>query len=110
MSKVSGIILTYALAEPLMHGRDFPSREINDWLGAKDLQPLIWVDGAAAGWHPGCSIAIGGYNHFDEAGFSMFIERLPWAYPEDVVLVIHPDDGGARVVRPLLNEDQPSNP
>ncbi|MDK2767326.1 MAG: hypothetical protein KYX69_06360 [Sphingomonas sp.] len=105
MSKVSGIILTYSVAEPVIHGPDFPSYQINDWLGAKELQPLVLVDGAAADWHPGCCIAIGGYNHFDEAGFSTFIRSLPWAYPDDVVLVIHPDDGGARVIRPLLNDD-----
>ena len=103
MSKVSGIILTYSVAEAQVHGGDFPFRHVNEWLDEKGFPPLVSVDGASGSWHPGCGIAIGGYNHFDEAGFSALIVHLPWAYPEDVVLVIHPDDGRAQVVRPLRN-------
>jgi hypothetical protein len=100
MSVVSGVILTYSVAEVQTRGDGFPKRHLGAWLDQANFPPLIAVDGATASWHPGCEILIGGYNHFDEAGFASFVQSLPWSFPENVVLIIEPDEGPTQVIRP----------
>lgn len=100
MSSVSGIILTYSPVERVTHGDGFPLKQLRSWLYERELDPLISVQGCTASWYPGCDILIGGYNHFDEEAFSALIQELDWTCPENVVLLIEPDEGPTRVIRP----------
>lgn len=50
--------------------------------------------------HPQQTICGAGLNYFDEDAFAARVLAYPWVYPENVVLVIQPEDGPTRVWQP----------
>jgi len=51
------------------------------------------------GKHPQQFVFGAGVNYLDEDRFAEFVLSLPWEDPENVVLVIQPEDGPTRVWR-----------
>lgn len=103
MSHVSGLTLVHSCAED-QQGDDGPYDLVlllNAWLTEKGFQPLEDLSGQAVGSkHPQTAVYIAGYNYFPEDEFAEKVLSLEWRSPENVVLVIQPDDGATRVWRP----------
>lgn len=82
---------------------------MNGWLrdkkGAAGWELGLVSDHYAGGKHPQQYVAGGGFNYFAEDEFATFVLGLPWEHPENVVLVIQPEDGPTRVFRPTTNGD-----
>ena len=108
MSIVSGVVLCTSCCElDFLDGDVGPLLQINEWLAAQDLGPLVRVEGLAGGnKHPQMFIACAGYNYFysHEDAFAAFVMSLPWENPENVVLVIEPEEGATRLWRPSATE------
>ena len=110
VSSVTGVLLCYSIAEDFESADDAPPRflaEINQWLADRAWTPDLpqWrldpVDEFFGGTkHPQISVWGGGFNHFPEDDFAAFIMSLDWRCPENVVLILNPEDGPARVLRP----------
>ncbi len=104
MSTVSGVVICTHCGEtdPGEDGPDDPClwQRIDAWLVEHGHKPLVRVeDHAVTQKHPQMSIAAGGLNVLDEDAFSAFVMSLPWRYPENVVLVLEPEEGATRVFR-----------
>jgi len=59
-----------------------------------------------------CKVFGAGINALDEDGFAEAVMALPWTFPENVLLVIQPEEGPTRVWSPWapgqpLGGDQP---
>ena len=52
--------------------------------------------------HPQCFVFGAGLNFADEDALAEKILCFDWKYPENMVLVIQPEDGPTRVWRPQL--------
>lgn len=102
MSVVSGVVLCMSAGEEEMEDELAPLLvEVNRWLAARGAFRLDPVeDGFGGSKHPQMIVAGGGFNHFDEDAFAEFVLGLPWGEPENVVLIIQPEDGPTRVFRP----------
>lgn len=104
MSVVSGVVLCTSIAEDCSspNGQPVLFERIQEWLTehAGPFQQLSSVEGSFGGSkHPQMFVAGGGFNHFPENDFATFVLSLPWQNPENVVLVIEPDEGATRVFR-----------
>jgi hypothetical protein len=104
VSVVTGFVLTCALAEDI-HRAEHPPGSIaliGEWLAARRLAaPAEVADRHASGdKHPQLYLYAAGYNHFPEDEFIAFFQTLAWQCPENVVLVLQPEQGPTRVVRP----------
>ena len=101
MSVVTGLVLTCSVAEG--QGDDQGPTQlpvIRTWLRERKFAPLADVTHHASGMkHPQCYIYAAGYNYFDEDAFARLITNLAWEYPENVVLIMQPEDGATRVWR-----------
>lgn len=104
MSVVTGIVLHTSCAEgALLPDHDVPNEllQIAQWLRNRDRACLVEVqDLMCTGKHPQTYVLGGGYNYFPEEEFAAFVMSLPWRCPENVVLIVNPEDGPARVYRP----------
>ena len=103
MSVVSGVVLCASCAEDetIEDGPCALFEKINDWLAEKGSFKLNQVETNFGGRkHPQMFVAGGGFNYLPEDEFAEFVLSLPWNYPENVVLVIGPDQGATRVFRP----------
>ena len=106
MSVVTGIVLCASCGEP-----EFPELAngdagdpiwlvaVNGWLAEKSK---IWrldlvEDDFGGGKHPQMRVAGGGFNYFPEDEFLEFIKNHPWETPDNVVLIMQPEDGPTRV-------------
>jgi hypothetical protein len=77
--------------------------EVQTWLaGSKDGQQLRDVsDYAGGGKHPQFLAMSAGINGFwDDEEFIAYVLARNWSDPENLVLVIQPEDGATRVFRP----------
>ncbi len=76
-------------------------RKINEWLDKNKFGQIKDSAGDACGSrHPQISHFYAGYNHFPEDDFVEFFQTLAWECPENVVLLLNPEDGPTRVFRP----------
>lgn len=107
MSVVSGITLQISCAEDYVEQNEGPDdvplvNQINEWLSARqDFWHLTSVEEHfCCGKHPQVLVYGGGFNYFPEEEFAAFVMSLPWRYPENVVLLVNPEDGPTRVIRP----------
>ena len=105
MSVVSGVVLCTASSEDCSspNGQPVLFESIQEWLSehAGPFQQLNSVEGSFGGSkHPQMFVAGGGFNHFPEDDFVAYVMSLPWQNPENVVLVIDPEEGATRVFRP----------
>jgi hypothetical protein len=113
MSRVTGVMILCSLMD---EDADGPIGEIKAWLAATDYgeaYSLNQIDDHAGGHkHPQFAAFAGGFNFFDThaapAGdgrqgseiFAEFVMTREWCYPENVVLIIQPEDGETKVWRP----------
>lgn len=94
MSVVSGVTLIFSLGED----DDALCGAINWWLDDHGFGPLKPLDDHYGGSkHPQINALGGGYNAFLEDEFAQFIMSREWRAPENVVLVIQPEEGPTRV-------------
>lgn len=102
MGIVSGVVLCTSCAETQVGDEDSPVvlfERIGEWLVSRGQ--LNRVEDGFGGWkHPQMYVLGGGFNSFPEDEFAEFVMSLPWDNPENVVLVIQPDQGTTRVFRP----------
>jgi len=42
----------------------------------------------------------GGYNYFKNEEFAEIFKAIPWKYPENAVLVLHPEEGSTEAYQP----------
>ncbi|HLJ64633.1 MAG TPA: hypothetical protein VKT70_11040 [Stellaceae bacterium] len=104
MSAVTGFVLIYTLAEDVMSAEHPPGSvaRINQWLAERNFEaPAELADRYASGnKHPQLYLHAAGYNHFPEDAFIDFFATLPWQCPENVILILQPEAGATRIVRP----------
>lgn len=102
MSFVSSVLLQVSCAEESFHdeGPRPGLVAINDWLSQRNMLPIVELDELmCCGKHPQTYVFGGGYNHFPEDDFADFILGMKWDCPENVVLVINPEEGPTRIWR-----------
>jgi len=113
MSVVTGFVLICALAEDIMTAEHPPGSvaRINQWLAERYFQaPAELAERHAGGnKHPQLYLHAAGYNHFPADEFIDFFRALPWQCPENVVLVLQPETGATRVIRPAYVDPGPSH-
>jgi hypothetical protein len=109
MSAVSGIVLCSSCCEERgsqgEDGMPLLFEQINKWLSDRSGGGASWslemVENHFGGSkHPQMSVAGGGFNHFCENEFADYVLGLSWQNPENVVLVIEPEEGETRIFRP----------
>ena len=110
MSVVSGIVLCSSCCEEHGSGGEDAMpllfEQINEWLDSRADGARVWSlkmveDYFGGGKHPQMSVAGGGLNHFFcEEEFVDYVLQLPWRNPENVVLIVEPEDGETHVFRP----------
>jgi hypothetical protein len=104
MSYVSNVTLICSVME------DEPGQaiaEIKQWLAERcgeraaywELKEVSDYAGGAKAME--CLVYCGGFNYFDEDDFAEFVLSLEWDHPENVVLIIDPQEGQTRVFRPV---------
>lgn len=100
MSVVTGVVLCTSCVEDEEEVLD----RINAWLLEKGGGPRwslkLVSDDFGGGKHPQMSVYGGGFNYFYEDDFAEFVISLPWQNPENVVLIMQPEDGSTKVFRP----------
>ena len=105
MSVVTSVILSVSCAEDGFDPEKTIDRDkidkINAFLVANGKMPLAFLTPhMGCGKHPQTMTFGGGYNHFPEDGFLDFIRALDFEYPENVVLVMQPEEGETFVWSP----------
>ena len=104
MSVVTSIALTCSLGEALNWAEKPPGNValINAWLAARKFGPLTDCArlASAGDKYPQFLMYLAGYNHFPEDDFVAFFRTVEWENPENVVLVLKPEDGRTRIYRP----------
>ena len=106
MSIVSGVVLCTSCVEFQSGDEDSPVvlfEEINKWLGSRGRLTRV-EDSFGGSKHPQMYVAGGGFNYFPEDEFAAFVMALPWEEPENVVLIIEPENGATRVFRPVVTQ------
>jgi hypothetical protein len=114
MSVVTGFVLVCSLAEQIGWAEHPPGslEQINDWLASREFQGLADSadDHALGNKHPQFFLYMAGYNYFPEDEFIAFFQTLRWFEPERVVLMLQPEYGPTRVVRPDPSSELPPPP
>lgn len=100
MSSVTGLVLMCSLIDGDGEGRQ-NIVGLDDWLAQRGFRPLVDVSISSGGTkHPQCVTFHCGYNSFPEDEFAQHVLSAKWADPENVVLIMQPEDGSTRVFRP----------
>lgn len=106
MSYVSGVVLQVDLADDREadSGNSPIWKSIDEWLNGHEsgpFRPLRDVtDGLVLHKHPQTYVCGGGYNYFPDEEFAAFVMALPWENPDNVVLLINPEEGPTMVFTP----------
>lgn len=110
MSYVDSILLCISCAEDSVEaessGLEFDTYplvdKINAWLAECGFRPLVDITDHMGGTkHSQMCVFGAAFNYFasrDE--FRAMVISLPWEYPEEVVLLMNPEDGATEVARP----------
>ncbi|MCU1301762.1 MAG: hypothetical protein JWQ87_2046 [Candidatus Sulfotelmatobacter sp.] len=96
MSIVTGIVVCMSLTDEHRNGPI-----ITKWLedcGYSELNPVDECGGGSK--HPQMYIFVGGYNYFPNDKFLDFFKALTWAWPENAVLLLKPEEGPTAIYRP----------
>lgn len=96
MSVVSGIVLCASVDDE----DNFSWTQIRNWLGERhygDVMPV--ADRLGGEKHPQMVVAGAGYDDFPNDEFAVFVLSLPWVAPENLVLIIQPEDGPTKIYR-----------
>ena len=103
MSVVSGVVLCTSCVEDEAE-EDGPAillEQINKWLADRGHFKLNRVENSfGGGKHPQMHVAGGSFNYFPEDEFAAFVLGLAWRSPENVILIINPEEGATRIFRP----------
>lgn len=104
MSIVSGVVLCASIVENDHEDGDLDDQWVlvNAWLAERGFGTLVLVEEHAGGSkHPQMRIGCAGFNLFQgqEDEFAQYVLSLSWMYPDNVVLVIQPEEGPTRVWR-----------
>lgn len=111
MSHVTGVTLQVDSCEDdnaPENGEDIIAlvARINRWLARNNkhsgLAPV--VDHYGGCMHPQVLVYGAGLNYLDEDAFADYVLSLPWTHPENVVLLLNPEEGATRVFRPPFEE------
>jgi hypothetical protein len=80
--------------------------QINQWLASNGYhRGLVRVEQHYGGTkHPQVLVYGAGLNHLCEDALAAFVLGLPWSRPENVVLLLNPEEGATRVFRPSFEE------
>lgn len=102
MSVVTGLVLMCSLldGEAPTGGFELSDniKHLNSWLMDRGFRPLKNVAHDSGGsTHPQCMTFHCGYNHFPEDAFAAQVLSLEWGDPENVILVMQPEEGATRV-------------
>lgn len=100
MSVVTGVMLVLGFGDE-EDGDEIA--EVQAWLGARyQGQQLVDVADHAGGYkHPQFHALAAGINYLlDDAEFGAFVVSRDWRSPENVVLILQPEEGKTRVYRP----------
>jgi hypothetical protein len=114
MSFVTGVILCVSVCEDEgSGGEDGPPllfERISDWLASRAEHWMLarLEDSFTGGKHPQMYVSGGGFNYFPEDDFAEPVMALPWKLPENVVLVMQPEDGPTKVYRPAKGWNPPT--
>lgn len=103
MSVVTGIILTCSLDDD--EEGDAPQL-LNAWLTSHGYDAALTdvTDAFGGRKHPQFCTLGGAINYFlDDEDFISFVLHFPWRDPEEVALIIRPEDGPITVYRPATN-------
>jgi hypothetical protein len=108
MSRVSGVTLICSLCEGVEEDEGASIiRMLDEAAGHSCFTPLVGhcfftqlTDHYGGNKHPQIMALGAGINGFDEDLFATKVMAHPWEYPENVVLVIQPEDGPTRTWRP----------
>ena len=108
MSVVTGVVLCMSSCEDSIDTPDglldeVPLlTEINRWLTKNHYGTLYELSRLAGGRkHPQMFFAAGGFNGLGmDADFIAMVMALPWLEPENLVLVMQPENGPTMVYRP----------
>lgn len=105
MSVVTSILLTMSVVEDGFHPEEGNAphlARIIDFLVERGFLPLAYLSPhMCTGKHPQTLTFGGGYNYFPEEEFEQFIAMFEWGSPENVVLVMQPEEGETKVWRPI---------
>jgi hypothetical protein len=111
MSVVTGLVIICPLGELIGWAEHPPGsiEQINVWMEARGRQRLAdsAEDHALGDKHPQFQLYMAGYNHFPEDEFIAFFHTLGWFAPENVVLILQPEVGPTRVIRPDPSSELP---
>jgi len=104
VSVVTSLTLICALVDGEGDEDGAPSDHIaflNGWLKKRNFGPLVDVSSHSGGTkHPQTCTFHCGYNYFPEDEFVQAVLSALWENPENVVLIMQPEDGATRVFRP----------
>lgn len=110
MSTVSGVLMQVHCIDDNEYPGESQWPKIDAWLAAHEqgpFKPLVDVtDHLITNKHPQTYVAGGGFNAFPEDEFAAFVMGLPWIHPENVVLLINPEDGPTKIW--INSEDGPT--
>lgn len=97
MSRVTGIVLTCSAEASIVNGDNIT--KIDKWLYDHHYAVLADLTGHCSGNEH--YVYGAEYNHFYEKEFIDYFNGLKWEYPENVVLIIKPEEGKTLVIRPI---------
>lgn len=100
MSVVSGITLICSLTDADELGIH---KTLNELLNKYEVRGVFREMSEDYGGpkHPQCSVFGAGVTSFDhEPDFAATVMNLPWEYPENVALIMQPEEGPTKVFRP----------
>lgn len=82
--------------------------EIQEWLRSRHLGPLKNVEDYYGDTkHPQIALYGAGYNYFCPDSFINFVVTRRWSHPENMVLIINPEEGPCAVYTcQFANKDQ----
>ena len=103
MSRVSGVVICTSNFDEEVREESATWTAISAWLGERSFGDLLAVQDGFGGTKHSAMIVVGaGFNYFPEDEFAEFVLGRPWKDPENVVLIIQPEQGKTRVFRPPL--------
>lgn len=113
MSYVDSVLLCISCGEDSTEGPapDYTDtyelvERINAWLVEREFSPLLDITDRMGGSKSSQMIVFGAaYNYFSpRADFPALVRSMPWVYPEEMVLIMNPEEGPTAVHRKAAAE------
>lgn len=106
MSVVTAITLQIDVGETYIEQENGPGifpviNKINGWLAARNFGALAPLsDHYGGSKHPQVEVFGAGFDYFPWEDFAQFVMSLEWENPDNVVLLVNPEEGPTMVSRP----------